>query len=70
MVNDIRFYSNNLCRFNIFWSTYLKKKIAYSSVSHMDFITLGIGSTSDIGLNGTVLQIISHGFIGIALFNN
>nr|ABN05699.1 NADH-ubiquinone oxidoreductase, chain 4 [Medicago truncatula] len=42
--------------------------LAYSSVSHMGFIILGIGSISDIGLNGAVLQIISHGFIGTTLF--
>nr|UDD74147.1 NADH-plastoquinone oxidoreductase subunit 4 [Discaria chacaye] len=46
----------------------LKKRIAYSSVSHMGFIIIGIGSISDTGLNGAVLQIISHGFIGAALF--
>nr|APU88561.3 NADH dehydrogenase subunit 4 [Tylosema esculentum] len=46
----------------------LKKRIAYSSVSHMGFIMIGIGSISDTGLNGAILQIISHGFIGAALF--
>ncbi|KAL0532653.1 hypothetical protein IC582_030671 [Cucumis melo] len=46
----------------------LKKRIAYSSVSHMGFIIIGIGSISDTGLNGAILQIISHGFIGPALF--
>ena len=46
----------------------LKKRIAYSSVSHMGFIIIGIGSLSDMGLNGAFLQIISHGFIGAALF--
>uniref|UniRef100_UPI003002EF6C NADH dehydrogenase subunit 4 n=1 Tax=Alchemilla microcarpa TaxID=1053328 RepID=UPI003002EF6C len=46
----------------------LKKRIAYSSVSHMGFIIIGIGSISDTGLNGAILQIISHGFIGAALF--
>jgi NAD(P)H-quinone oxidoreductase subunit 4 len=46
----------------------LKKRIAYSSVSHMGFILIGIGSITDTGLNGTILQIISHGFIGAALF--
>nr|YP_010193761.1 NADH-plastoquinone oxidoreductase subunit 4 [Elaeocarpus decipiens]QXO02018.1 NADH-plastoquinone oxidoreductase subunit 4 [Elaeocarpus glabripetalus]QZQ52923.1 NADH-plastoquinone oxidoreductase subunit 4 [Elaeocarpus decipiens] len=46
----------------------LKKRIAYSSVSHMGFIIIGICSISDRGLNGAVLQIISHGFIGAALF--
>ena len=46
----------------------LKKRIAYSSVSHMGFIIIGINSISDTGLNGAILQIISHGFIGAALF--
>ncbi|KAM4118764.1 hypothetical protein ACJW30_03G006400, partial [Castanea mollissima] len=46
----------------------LKKRIAYSSVSHMGFIIIGISSLSDMGLNGAFLQIISHGFIGAALF--
>nr|YP_009870085.1 NADH-plastoquinone oxidoreductase subunit 4 [Bonnetia paniculata]QKJ82026.1 NADH-plastoquinone oxidoreductase subunit 4 [Bonnetia paniculata] len=46
----------------------LKKRIAYSSVSHMGFIIIGIYSISDMGLNGAILQIISHGFIGAALF--
>jgi len=46
----------------------LKKRIAHSLVSHMGFIILGIGSISDIGLNKAILQIISHGFIGAALF--
>nr|YP_010757052.1 NdhD [Triumfetta japonica]UNV38770.1 NdhD [Triumfetta japonica] len=46
----------------------LKKRIAYSSISHMGFIIIGIGSITDTGLNGAVLQIISHGFIGAALF--
>nr|UDP57318.1 NADH dehydrogenase subunit 4 [Melicytus chathamicus] len=46
----------------------LKKRIAYSSVSHMGFIIIGICSISEMGLNGAILQIISHGFIGAALF--
>nr|QCS25439.1 NdhD [Dipentodon sinicus] len=46
----------------------LKKRIAYSSVSHMGFIIIGIGSITDTGLNGAILQIISHGFIGASLF--
>jgi NAD(P)H-quinone oxidoreductase subunit 4 len=46
----------------------LKKRIAYSSVSHMGFIAIGIGSITDIGLNGAILQMLSHGFIGAAFF--
>nr|YP_010209597.1 NdhD [Impatiens davidii]UBA17539.1 NdhD [Impatiens davidii] len=46
----------------------LKKRIAYSSVSHMGFLIIGIGSITDTGLNGAILQIISHGFSGAAFF--
>nr|ACH47241.1 NADH-plastoquinone oxidoreductase subunit 4 [Monsonia vanderietiae] len=46
----------------------LKKRIAYSSVSHMGFIIIGIASITNTGLDGAILQIISHGFIGAALF--
>nr|AJE61526.1 NADH-plastoquinone oxidoreductase subunit 4 [Dipteris conjugata]AXX76446.1 NADH-plastoquinone oxidoreductase subunit 4 [Dipteris conjugata] len=46
----------------------LKRRIAYSSISHMGFVTIGIGSVTDTGLNGAVLQMISHGLIGAALF--
>nr|YP_009041062.1 NdhD [Tetraphis pellucida]AIB08499.1 NdhD [Tetraphis pellucida] len=46
----------------------LKRRIAYSSVSHMGFVLVGIGSITDIGLNGAILQMISHGLIGAALF--
>lgn len=35
----------------------------------MGFIIIGIGSITDTGLNGAILQIISHGFIGAALFS-
>lgn len=44
------------------------KKLAYSSVSHMGFIIIGIGSITSMGLNGAFLQILSHGFIGATLF--
>nr|WCR30461.1 NADH-plastoquinone oxidoreductase subunit 4 [Selaginella remotifolia] len=46
----------------------LKGRIAYSSVSHMGFVLIGIGSTTEVGLRGAVLQMISHGLIGAALF--
>ena len=46
----------------------LKKRIAYSSVSHMGFTIIGIGSITSTGLNGAILQLLSHGFIGAALF--
>nr|YP_009943784.1 NADH-plastoquinone oxidoreductase subunit 4 [Douinia plicata]QOD95544.1 NADH-plastoquinone oxidoreductase subunit 4 [Douinia plicata] len=46
----------------------LKRRIAYSSVSHMGFVPIGIGSLTNIGLNGAILQMISHGLIGASLF--
>ena len=46
----------------------LKRRIAYSSVSHMGFVLIGIGSLTNIGLNGAFLQMISHGLIGASLF--
>nr|YP_004376556.1 NADH-plastoquinone oxidoreductase subunit 4 [Ptilidium ciliare var. pulcherrimum]ADK89650.1 NADH-plastoquinone oxidoreductase subunit 4 [Ptilidium ciliare var. pulcherrimum] len=46
----------------------LKRRIAYSSVSHMGFVLIGIGSITNIGLNGAILQMISHGLIGTSLF--
>nr|YP_009578794.1 NADH-plastoquinone oxidoreductase subunit 4 [Taxus brevifolia]QBK34139.1 NADH-plastoquinone oxidoreductase subunit 4 [Taxus brevifolia]QBK34303.1 NADH-plastoquinone oxidoreductase subunit 4 [Taxus brevifolia]QBK36352.1 NADH-plastoquinone oxidoreductase subunit 4 [Taxus brevifolia] len=46
----------------------LKRRIAYSSISHMGFVVIGIGSMTDTGLNGAILQMISHGLIGAALF--
>jgi len=46
----------------------MKKLIAYSSVSHMGFVTLGIFIFNAHGLEGAVLQMISHGFVSGALF--
>lgn len=46
----------------------LKRKIAYSSISHMGFVLIGIGSFSALGSSGAMLQMISHGLIGASLF--
>jgi len=46
----------------------LKRKIAYSSISHMGFVILGIVSFTDLGMSGAVLQMVSHGLIGASLF--
>lgn len=46
----------------------LKRKIAYSSISHMGFVLIGIGSLSVSGLNGAIFQMVSHGLIGAVLF--
>ena len=46
----------------------MKKLIAYSSVAHMGFVTLGIFSLTKQGLEGSIIQMISHGLISAALF--
>lgn len=46
----------------------MKKLIAYSSVSHMGFVLVGLGALNDIGFNGAVFQMISHGLISAGLF--
>jgi NAD(P)H-quinone oxidoreductase subunit 4 len=46
----------------------LKRKIAYSSISHMGFVLIGIASFTDLGISGAVLQMVSHGLIGASLF--
>jgi NADH-quinone oxidoreductase subunit M len=46
----------------------MKKLIAYSSISHMGFVTLGIFIFNPHGLQGAVVQMVSHGFVSGALF--
>ncbi len=46
----------------------MKKLIAYSSVAHMGFVTLGIFTITQQGLEGSIFQMISHGLISAALF--
>jgi NADH-quinone oxidoreductase subunit M len=46
----------------------LKKMIAYSSVNHMGYCLLGIAAMSTVGLNGAILQMVTHGVITSALF--
>ena len=46
----------------------MKKLIAYSSVAHMGFVTIGIFSLTKQGLEGSVIQMLSHGLISAALF--
>jgi NAD(P)H-quinone oxidoreductase subunit 4 len=46
----------------------LKRRLACSSISHMGFVLIGIASLSDVGLNGAVLQMVSHGLIAACLF--
>ncbi|MAN73330.1 MAG: NADH-quinone oxidoreductase subunit M [Henriciella sp.] len=51
-----------------FRQTDMKKLIAYSSVAHMGFVTLGIFSFTEVGVQGAIFQMISHGLISGALF--
>ena len=46
----------------------MKKLIAYSSVAHMGFVTLGIFTIQQQGLEGSIIQMISHGLVSAALF--
>ena len=46
----------------------MKKLIAYSSVAHMGYVTLGIFTVTQQGLEGGIIQMISHGLVSAALF--
>jgi NADH-quinone oxidoreductase subunit M len=48
--------------------TDMKKLIAYSSISHMGFVTLGFFIFNQIGVEGALVQMISHGFVSAAMF--
>ena len=48
--------------------TDMKKLIAYSSISHMGFVTLGFFIFNSFGIEGGLLQMISHGFVSAAMF--
>ena len=46
----------------------MKKLIAYSSVAHMGYVTLGIFTITQQGMQGSIIQMISHGLVSAALF--
>ena len=46
----------------------MKKLIAYSSIAHMGFVTLGIFTFTTQGIEGSIFQMLSHGLISAALF--
>ncbi len=46
----------------------MKKLVAYSSVAHMGFVTLGFFIFNDIGVAGGIVQMIAHGFVSAAMF--
>ncbi|MBY6090130.1 NADH-quinone oxidoreductase subunit M [Pseudooceanicola sp. 502str34] len=51
-----------------FVQTDMKKLIAYSSVAHMGYVTMGIFAANQQGIDGAMFQMISHGFISAGLF--
>lgn len=74
-INSFAPYLIALGCFNIVWAAIaclvqddMKRIIAFSSVSHMGFVTLGIASMSAAALNGAIFQMIGHGVISAALF--
>ncbi|GJG93269.1 NADH-quinone oxidoreductase subunit M [Cupriavidus pauculus] len=46
----------------------MKKLVAYSSIAHMGFVTLGFFIFNDLGVEGGIIQMISHGFVSGAMF--
>ena len=46
----------------------MKKLVAYSSVAHMGFVTLGFFIFNDLGMSGGIVQMIAHGFVSAAMF--
>lgn len=54
--------------FNALGQSDLKKMIAYSSVSHMGFVLLGIAAFTGEGFNGAIYQMVSHGVLSAMLF--
>ncbi len=46
----------------------MKKLVAYSSIAHMGFVTLGFFIFNDLGMTGAIVQMISHGFVSGAMF--
>jgi len=54
--------------FSAIRQTDFKRIIAYSSVSHMNLVTMGIFSFNTIGLEGSIVQSLSHGFVASAMF--
>jgi NADH-quinone oxidoreductase subunit M len=46
----------------------MKKLVAYSSVAHMGFVTIGFFIFSELGVSGGIVQMIAHGFVSAAMF--
>jgi len=54
--------------FASFGQTNMKRRLAYSSISHMGFVLIGIASFTELGISGAMLQMLSHGLIASLLF--
>jgi NADH-quinone oxidoreductase subunit M len=46
----------------------MKKLVAYSSIAHMGFVTMGFFIFNDLGVSGAIVQMVSHGFVSGAMF--
>ena len=46
----------------------MKKLVAYSSIAHMGFVTLGFFLFNELGMSGGIVQMVSHGFVSAAMF--
>lgn len=46
----------------------LRLLLAYSSISHMGFVLLGVAAMNELGIQGAVVQMVSHGFISALFF--
>lgn len=75
VISDWGPYLVLLGAFNIVWAAIaclvqkdMKRIIAFSSVSHMGFVTMGVGALSAAALNGAIFQMVAHGVISAALF--
>ncbi len=51
-----------------FGQTNLKRRMAYSSISHMGFVLIGIACFNELGMSGAMLQMLSHGLIAASIF--
>ena len=74
-VADYGAYFIALGAFNVVWAAIaclvqqdMKRVIAFSSVSHMGFVLMGVGCLSAAALSGAIFQMVAHGFISAALF--
>ncbi len=74
-VHDFRYVLAGLAAFSVIWGavitlrqTDLKRLVAYSSVSHMGYVLLGVSALGSVGLSGAALQMFTHGTITGLLF--